>query len=292
MDSLNQRARHIFLSPHLDDAVLSCGGLIAKAVSLGCPVEVMTFYTRQVDGAALPRRQRRAATTGERKQEDSAALGHLGATPVWLDYTERFLRPPWLKSPLHIFRTPSETGLGGFPNIPAIKRDLARLLSECPAAYLFAPLGVGSHYDHVELFLASITTAVEQDALDRFVFYEDGYSLGTRMRKKHFVARRVCWRWWQAPARWSITWFVISNLMASQSRGGAILEFLPAHYRHLQWTVRIEAIQNFEAQKLDALSKYESQVKAFGGTTMFTKIIRHYHRFWGNAEPYWVADQC
>ena len=292
MDSLNQRARHIFLSPHLDDAVFSCGGLIAKAVSLGCPVEVRTFYTGQADGAAVPRRQRKAAATGERKREDSTALDHLGATPVWLDYTGRFLRPPWLERPLHIFRTPSEAGLGGFPNIPSIRRDLSRLLNEWPQAYLFAPLGVGGHYDHVELFLASITTAVEEDALDRFLFYEDSYSLGTRMRKRHFVARRVCWSWWQAPACRSIAWFVISNLMASQGKGRAVLEFLPPHYRRLQWTVRLEAIQNFEDQKLDALSAYESQVKALGGAPMFARIIRHYHRFWGNAEPYWVAGQC
>ena len=45
MVSLKQRKKHIFLSAHLDDAVFSCGGLIAKAVSLGCPVEVVTLYT-------------------------------------------------------------------------------------------------------------------------------------------------------------------------------------------------------------------------------------------------------
>ncbi|RMD73788.1 MAG: PIG-L family deacetylase, partial [Chloroflexi bacterium] len=35
--------RHIVLSPHLDDAALSCGGFIARATALGEPVLVVNI---------------------------------------------------------------------------------------------------------------------------------------------------------------------------------------------------------------------------------------------------------
>ena len=291
MESLDRRTRHVFLSPHLDDAVLSCGGLIAKAASLNCPVEVLTFYTAQPDVDTLPPTQREAAIYEQRKREDSAALWSLGATPIWLDHTERFLRPPWLGSVFHLFRTPSEGRLDEFPNAATIRQVLGRLTDECPEASVFAPLGVGNQHDHVELFLCSISTAVEKGALDRFVFYEDAYSLGTRMRRKHHVVNRVCWKWWQAPAFSAPRWFVISNVMASLRRGRDVLDYLPARCRRLRWSVSPESIQGFERKKLEALSMYETQVKALGGQTSLAKAFHRYHRFWGDAEPYWHAQQ-
>jgi len=34
---------HLFLSPHLDDAVYSCGGTIHQLTSQGTPVQILTF---------------------------------------------------------------------------------------------------------------------------------------------------------------------------------------------------------------------------------------------------------
>ena len=293
MESLNRGTKHIFLSPHLDDAVFSCGGLIAKASSLGCPVEVITFYTKQVNADTLPPRQQKMAAKfaiyEQRKKEDSAALNFLEATPIWIDYTERFFRSPWLTNVLHTFRTPEEASLDEYANVGSIKQYLNELCDKYPEAHLFAPIGIGNHYDHVELFLASITTAVEKRALDRFTFYEDAYSLGTQMRKEHFVAGRVCWKWWQAPAKSSIKWFLRSNLIALNARGRAAVEYLPELYAGLKWAVKTESIIGFEEKKLEAVSMYKTQAKALGGMRMLAKIIRCYHVFWGEAEPYWTA---
>jgi hypothetical protein len=35
---------------------------------------------------------------------------------------------------------------------------------------------------------------------------------------------------------------------------------------------------------------YKTQAKALGGMPMLTRIIRCYHRFWDDAEPYWAAS--
>jgi LmbE family N-acetylglucosaminyl deacetylase len=293
MESLHRRTKHIFLSPHLDDAVFSCGGLIARASSLGCPVEVHTFYTKQVNANALPPEQQKIAAKyamyEKRKKEDSAALFSLGAKPIWTNYTERFFSPPWLDKILHIFKTPMDASLDKFANVPSIKQYLIELCDTCSEAYLFAPLGIGNHYDHVELFLASLITAQEKKAWDRFFFYEDAYSLGTRMRMRHFVSGSVCWRWWQAPAVRSIKWFLKSNLMALQASGRTAVEYLPEHFPRMRWSVRTEPLQGFEEKKLKAVSMYKTQAKALGGMPMLARIYRCYHRFWVDAEPYWAA---
>ncbi len=41
--------RHFFLSPHLDYAVASCGGLIAKLVYQRDEVSVISIYTKNPD---------------------------------------------------------------------------------------------------------------------------------------------------------------------------------------------------------------------------------------------------
>lgn len=287
MVGLKQRQKHIFLSAHLDDAVFSCGGLIAKAVSLGCPVEVVTICTRHSHSEMLPPLQADVVSYEERKKEDVAALKVLGAVPVWCDYVERFLRPPWLRSPLQVFRTPEEGMADDFDNNAAIQQYLNELLEENREAQFFAPLGVGNHYDHVELFLASLVTAMDKQALHQFTFYEDAYALGTQMRRRHFVTRKEGWRWWESPATRSIKWFFVSTVMASQARGMAVEKYLPERCQGLQWTMKGEQIERFEDKKLEAMSKYETQIRALGGMGMFERVIRHYHHLFGGAEPYW-----
>ena len=291
MESLKQEKKHIFLSAHLDDAVFACGGLIAKAVSLECPVEVVTFYTQQIDPCTLPPQQAKTAIYDQRKEEDRAALDLLGATPKWADFTERFLRPTWLPNALHVFRTPLDGKMDDFDNAVLIQKYLSDLIISNPEAQFFVSLSVGNHYDHVDLFLFSLKTALDMGQLHRFTFYEEGYALGTRMRKRHFVTNRACWRWWESPASRSVKWFIMSNVMAAQARGRPVYEYLPAECRDLLWTLKPESIQGFEDIKLRAMAKYISQFEMLGGVGMFGKIIGQYHKYWGGAEPYWFGKK-
>jgi LmbE family N-acetylglucosaminyl deacetylase len=291
-DSLRLQRKHIFLSPHLDDAVFSCGGLIAKAVSLGCPVEVITFYTKEISPETLPPQQAKVAIHQERKKEDVVALEVLGAVPIWCDYPERYLRSPWLTSPFQAFRTPAEGTVHAFDNSVSMGQYLSDLIAKSNDAQFFAPLGVGNHYDHVELFLVSLVTAKDQRTLNRFAFYEDAYALGTRMRRRHFVTKRVCWPWWKAPETRSIKWFLIATIMGALARGRVVEDYLPEQGQDLQWAVEPERIEGFEGKKLEAMSKYETQVRELGGMGMFERLSRHYHQYWGEAEPYWVVRQA
>ncbi|PLP97938.1 hypothetical protein CYJ10_24370 [Cupriavidus pauculus] len=76
------------ISPYLDDAVFSCGGLIAAAMD---PVVVTVFAGVPEAGTAPPKWGRAAGFDDalqavlRRRHEDARALARLGARPEWLD---------------------------------------------------------------------------------------------------------------------------------------------------------------------------------------------------------------
>ena len=83
------------LSPHLDDAVLSLGAAIARAVREGATVTIVTVFAGDVD-SALPAsnwdRLAGFATEGEaaaaRRVEDATACALLGAEPRPLPFPD------------------------------------------------------------------------------------------------------------------------------------------------------------------------------------------------------------
>ena len=86
----------LFLSPHLDDAVFSCGGTIALLPRAGWRVIVATVFTRSVlnPPGFAPACQLDKGLTPDvdymalRRDEDAAACARLGAEVRWLDALE------------------------------------------------------------------------------------------------------------------------------------------------------------------------------------------------------------
>src|SRR3989304_1899066 len=90
----------VYLSPHLDDALLSCGGLVAQQVAGGDEVTVFTVCAgdspvgeltpfayelhRRWGGAGSP--------MGLRRAEDLVACGRLGASVVHLGFADAIYR--------------------------------------------------------------------------------------------------------------------------------------------------------------------------------------------------------
>jgi LmbE family N-acetylglucosaminyl deacetylase len=94
--------RSVVISPHLDDAVLGCGGLLAAhpgatviTVYAGAPASYPDPPTRW---DALAGFAAGDDVLARRREEDAAALRELGAAPVWLDFVEhQYLdRPDWI----------------------------------------------------------------------------------------------------------------------------------------------------------------------------------------------------
>ena len=160
---------HVYLSPHLDDAVLSCGGLIHTQARDGQPPLVITIFAGRpptdVELSAFAQTQHLRWGSPEdaiaaRWSEDQAALSKLGADYLRLNYLDCVYRgkecgdePEWyyaseeaIFGPVH----PSEQ------NLPA---DLATTLTEfippSEGVTLYAPLTVGNHVDHQLAFFAA-----------------------------------------------------------------------------------------------------------------------------------------
>lgn len=156
----------VYLSPHLDDAALSCGGVIHRQRQAGEPVSVITVFAGEpAAGESLspfaleqhgywgrpprPARLRRA--------EDAAALALLDADVVHLDYLDAvYRRPPGGPWPYvdrdTLFGPPHSQD----PLPPrAIAQAVVERLPAGPGLVIHAPLAAGGHVDHVVVRLAA-----------------------------------------------------------------------------------------------------------------------------------------
>lgn len=274
----------VVLSPHLDDAVLSVGALIAGAARSG-PVTVCTAYTRPPDLAAVPVRWHRFADYRTRLAEDDRALALLGAGAERWDLSERIWRTPPVRTLAGLFRTPPE--LASFAQVPELVARVGRLL-ERPEVHLLAPLGIGNHVDHVELAVAALIAATERDALDRVQFYEDFYALGEAARRRHPVGRgsAVSIRrspGWAAPREGAVL-----RATALLARGPAAPDYLPELSEPFarRWRCSPQPVGGWEELKLAAVAAYRSQTAALGGMPGLARMLRRAHRLRGG-EPLW-----
>ncbi len=153
--------RIVVISPHLDDAVLGCGRLLAAhpgatvvtVYAGGPPVypEPMTHWDTLAGFAAGD------DVLAVRREEDRGALGELGATPVWLDFVEhQYLeRPDWVG--------PDQT----------VDRLEAEVRALAPTA-VFVPFGLANP-DHGATHEAALSVRERFPAPAWFCYEDTGY---------------------------------------------------------------------------------------------------------------------
>ncbi|MBA2287883.1 MAG: PIG-L family deacetylase [Ktedonobacteraceae bacterium] len=159
-DDIQTRHRHIFLSPHFDDAVFSCGGTIGVQVSCGLRPLVITIfggappagqelssYAGQVQ-RGMGFRQDADAAVAARRQEDAKALDYLGADYLWLDYPDAIYRgtPAYYTQESQLIGGDVHAGDLGVDK--QLAQDLLALHERLPDTVWYAPLGIGRHVDH------------------------------------------------------------------------------------------------------------------------------------------------
>ncbi|MCP4656359.1 MAG: PIG-L family deacetylase [bacterium] len=129
----------LYLSPHLDDVVLSCSARLLAEVAAGQRVRVVTVMSA---GGGRPEAE---GVYARRREEDRQALGSLGAKAEWLDLPDA----PWRRSYYRTFRTIT---FGEHPQDRAFAAEVAERIGELWRRFLpqriYLPLGVGSHVDH------------------------------------------------------------------------------------------------------------------------------------------------
>jgi LmbE family N-acetylglucosaminyl deacetylase len=274
----------VVLSPHLDDAALAIGALLARLAAAGRRVAVWSAFTRGPPLAEVAPERRIFGDYATRRAEDERAMRILGAEPRWLELVERIWRAPALPRVRDVFRTPPT--LEGFAALPELRAHVGALLDD-PAVHLYAPLGVGHHHDHVEVALAALAECAARGAWDRVRFYEDVYALGAGCRRRHPVTARRPWRPLGAPAWASPRIGAILRLVASSEAGPGIDVYLP-EAATLRWISVPEPCGDFERIKLLAVAEYRSQVTAFGGLHQVSPFLHRGHEVLGG-EPIWFA---
>lgn len=196
---------HVFVSPHPDDAALSCGGLIAALRARGEPVAILTIFCGPGPLDRLSPYQRLALGFGRRRKwqpgdDDTRTEGEADPGPEPAEDDGEPPRPAevmavrraedeayarlagasigFVNLPDAVFRGyESDEQLMGAPrpDDPAPADELRRALARLRPGTLYLPLSIGGHVDHRQARRAAIALLSEPASpyLDRAFFYED-----------------------------------------------------------------------------------------------------------------------
>ncbi|HEY6074130.1 MAG TPA: PIG-L family deacetylase [Anaerolineales bacterium] len=148
--------RWIYLSPHLDDAVLSAGGLIYEQTQAGIPVEVWTLLAGPPPEGELSKFAQLMhylwgfssgeQAVRERRLEDEKAVSMLGAAAVHFDFLDAIYR----RGPDGEWLYKEDVSGETHPADSALPEQIAEAVSLrlLPDDVLVAQFGIGGHVDH------------------------------------------------------------------------------------------------------------------------------------------------
>lgn len=207
----------LFLSPHLDDAVLSCGALM-RSLAATRELTVVTAFTE-----AGPPPHSYAARSflrqcgapdaatlfARRRAEDQRVLAELGATHEHLGHPDALFRRRAAGTPLAgyagrvlpelVHRYPTyrfdiargRIARGDRALIATLIAAVAERIRQTGARRVFCPMGIGRHVDHL------IVRAVGEHFADRVVYYADFPYTQYSAPDAEFLARHrlVPWSW-------------------------------------------------------------------------------------------------
>lgn len=219
--------RWIYLSPHLDDAVLSAGGLIHDQVRAGIPVEIWTVmcgFPSGIEEFSFLAAVNHAAwgfSSGEetvraRRAEDEAAAGLLGARAVHYDFLDCIYRRGrdgnWLYdvelAEPYEYEVLSKRSMDALTSLPQKDdADLPSRIAETVSArltrddVLVCQLAVGSHVDHIIVRRAAelLGRPIVYDIDIPYLFYkpEEFPPKSAGMREKVHAVTEAGLRSWQ-----------------------------------------------------------------------------------------------
>lgn len=180
---------HIFFSPHLDDAVLSCGGLIAGLKNKSSTL-VVSIFSDVGQGTTSEFGEMFINTCGykngfslirERKIEEKRAAEKLGYDFLFLDFPDAFFRFERKIFSKKYFYDSRKTLFGKLDEkdkliIAVIKKRLKDIIKKIftKDGRLYFPLTVGNHIDHQIINKIGYSFLLEKFVSNkRTYFYED-----------------------------------------------------------------------------------------------------------------------
>jgi len=191
----NLKKTCLFLSPHLDDTILSCGSLLRSLSKKGHQILAVNIFTEGLLGKISQAAQfhlRQSNFIGNdslkffeaRRKEDRKAWSALGVRPQNLGFIDAAWRIDSQKNFLYKDEQRVFYGEISFEDeelINKIKNKVIALTSpKKDRLSVFCPLGIGSHVDHL------ITKIVAEDLFGKVFCWEDVPYNNNREKRRAF----------------------------------------------------------------------------------------------------------
>jgi len=171
--------RVVILSPHLDDAALSCGALLYtlrdRISTLVVSVSCGTSRRQRSDGSRTIERRQGHVSSRIRRMEDIAAMRWVNADFVHLSFADGIYRRSPLTGKL-IYRSARERWvtprIDDMAHMEELYLVLRRLCLDLGRILLISPMGIGHHVDHQ--IAAQVAQRLAASAAGaELMFYED-----------------------------------------------------------------------------------------------------------------------
>ncbi len=168
MNELRGTGPVLIISPHLDDAVLSCGQLIMSrlgttimTILAGYPLGKHSGWSGRTTGLSVAK-----DANLRRRQEDECASSALNAQTIWIDIPAQEYGPAASES----------------ERLRGIQEVLVTAVTTTKACAVFVPLGL-IHPDHVIVSDAALLAIVTSN-LDSYVYMEMPYGQASSRQVK------------------------------------------------------------------------------------------------------------
>lgn len=173
MNTSNNKTRYVFISPHLDDAILSAGGLISY-LKVQNKVKIITVFTKaskKINDSIQEFTQSCNYTNSEelflnREEEDKKLCQYLKIDHLHLGFTDALWRDEYDSTEdvfsKRINRTKKERDLEKL-----IIQELKKKIKNARNTIIFAPLSIGNHVDH------RIINRICRDNFTNVIYWED-----------------------------------------------------------------------------------------------------------------------
>ncbi len=171
--------KYVILSPHLDDAVLSCGDYISYLIEQKCKVEVISVFAGDYNENCLSDMAKEFHSMCEltnniveaRRKEDKKAMELLGCSFIHMEFMDCIYRSNILGEFVYTdFCQIYESNVHEEEEIVQnIKAEIYKLISD--ADVVLSPLAIGNHIDH--MIVSYVARKLEKTCPEKMVFYED-----------------------------------------------------------------------------------------------------------------------
>lgn len=176
--------QYLFVSAHLDDAIISCGDYIDSLVRAGHHVTVATVFTGAGTDLSLLARilHKKFGLSSDvmkvRREEDVSACDLLGVDTIHLDLQECIYRKDTSGAPSYkklddLFHSDYETEQDV---ISEATKVLSTRLCLTDYDHIYIPLAIGRHVDHGIVRIAAeqaVRRISDSEVSARLIYYED-----------------------------------------------------------------------------------------------------------------------